>query len=1256
MQCPKCQTENAAEAKFCAECSTALTLSCAACGASAVAGQKFCSQCGTPLFDKTARVAQPVSYTPKYLADKIYSSRAAMEGERKQVTVLFCDIAGSTALAQRVGAETMHGLLNRFFDKALLEVHRYEGTLNQFLGDGFMALFGAPIAHEDHARRAALAALAIRRACHAQIADPLANRIPLRLGLNTGPVVVGNIGDNLRMDYTAIGDTTNLAARMQQTAAPGEILLAASTWEVIHVHFECEALGERRVKGKTQGVPVYCLRDARSSHAAGEPGGAPIAMTPMVGRERELLALRESAGRLRAGQGGIVGVIGEAGLGKSRLLLEMKRREGADLCWLEGHALSFGQNLSYTPFMDALRGVANVDEREGRDASWARLELFLRKHLEEQAAGLLPFAGMLLGLEPPAMAAALVARLDPQDVRGQIFIAARRIFEALARVRPVVLELEDWQWADDSSSGLLDHLLPLTETDPLLVCFAGRADAGTACARVRQTAAQRYPQRYVEMLLGALSSSDSNRIVENLVGSQDLPPALRGMILRKAEGNPLFIEEVVRSLHGSGTLQHDPVTGALRVVGEADGIELPDTIEAIITARIDRLETDVKQVLRLAAVIGRSFYRRILQALDEADHQLDQCLNQLQQFELIRQRRLEPEVEYMFKHALVHEASYGSILEERRRELHRRVADAIEELFADRLDELGGLLAYHYAQAAEWKKAQGYLLSAGDQAARMSADVEALAHYRAAMQSYARAFGERWDRLERASLERKIGEALFRLGQLELACRHLYTALGLLGNRYPRTRAGVLVHIAGHLLQQLWHQLRPRRYRRSEGERSAADGDRVRAWVSLGWLHYFRDEERFLLDVLAGLNWAERRRVGAAAAQALMGLGVACDVMRLLSLARYYHRRAQSVAGDLNDALAIASAEFGMAYHQMMTGEWDSAVAGMERAMGTFKIQGKLREHGVSASILVWLLQQRSEMAKGRRITDEFAGLADTAGDVHTLTYADTLRAWFLMQEGQLQEAAVGMERGIEALKSLPDYHTLCEILGERACCAMWIGDLRGAATRIEEGWQVMRRHTIAPQLTASLRAGNGWLALKLLEQAGADDRVVALRRARRAVRVLHRLDRAFAGAVPVALCVEGCVEWLCGRRDRAEAAWNRSLRTADAIGFGYQLAVTHQEMGRLTRGVGHLQSALALFDASAFTFQAARTLRYLGETCAESDPDASEDYLRRSLALHESMSAPHELQLTRQRHGELLKAQTQNARADRGSGSARPV
>jgi class 3 adenylate cyclase/tetratricopeptide (TPR) repeat protein len=1212
MDCPKCRTGNRPGAKYCAACGAALVSSCPVCQAVGVEGEKFCSQCGAPFAGPPDRPEATIPYTPRYLADGIITSRAAIEGERKQVTVLFCDIADSSALAHRIGAEAMHSLLTRFFDAALGHVHRYEGTLNQFLGDGFMALFGAPIAHEDHARRAALTALAIRRACHAAVAETETGRVPLRFGLNTGPVVVGKIGDNLRMDYTAIGDTTNLAARMQQLAAPGEILLAPHAWEAIHHHFDCEPLGEHRLRGSAQGVPVYGLRSARSGHPSHERAVAPS--TPIVGRDSEISILRECVAQLRRGRGCIVGVLGEAGVGKSRLLKEVRRREAFGLQRLAGHALSFGQNLSYSPFMEALRGAAAIDEHEGRDASWRKLESFLRGLLAEQSPVMLPFAGMLMGLELPPVATALVARLDPQDVRGQIFIAARRIFEALARARPLVLELEDWHWADKSSAALLEHLLPLTAREALLVCFSGRADAGTACTHLREAVAQHYSQGYVEILLGPLSSSDGSRLIDNLLSFKHVAPALRGMILRKTEGNPLFIEEIVRSLPAAPE--------------GAEDIELPDTIEAIITARIDRLEADVKHVLRLAAVIGRSFYRRILEALDKADQQLDQSLNELQHLDLIRQRRPVPELEYVFKHALVHETAYHSILQERRRELHRCVAEAIEALFGDRLDELAGLLAHHYARAGEWDKAQRFLLRAGDQASRMSADVEALAHYNSALESYARAFGGRWDKLERASLERKIGEAYFRLGQHEQASRHLHTALALLGNPHPRTRAGVWMHILGHVLRQISHQLRPRRRWHGGAQLVAADTDRVRAWVALGWLDYFSNEERFLLDVLAGLNWAERRGIGTVAAQGLTGLGFACDVMRLPRLAGRYHRRAANVAAQVQDPVANATAEFGMASHQRTIGELDSAVSGLERAMQMFGSQGKLREYGVTAATLAWILRHRGEIAKVQRVADEFVRRADDAGDVQCALQGAGHRAWILMQQGWLAQAVESWDRNIEGMKGVPDYQGLCEALGQRAICALWMDQLQHAEDAIGEGRRLMRERRIAPHVTTALREASAWLALTRLERAPTHERTAARRRAERAAGALHRLGRAYAGAQPIASFVEASVAWLRGRRGRAEVAWNRSLETASALGLRYQLAITRQQMGRLMRDLSQLNAALALFDEAGFAFQAARTLRYLAEAYGDDNPQAAATYFQRALVRHESMAASYERSL----------------------------
>ncbi len=1161
-----------------------------------------------------------------------------MEGERKHVTVLFCDLVGSTALAERIGAEAMHGILNRFFELALTEVHRYEGTLNQFLGDGFMALFGAPIAHEDHALRAARAALGIRRGILERRIEPSldAGALQLRMGMNTGPVVVGKIGDNLRMDYTAIGDTTNLAARMQQLAAPNEILLARNTWEAVRQHFHCDALGDRKVKGKAERVSVYRLGEMLVDRGAGSTRTVRAPTTPLVGRTHELGVLHDCVRRLRRGEGGIVGLIGEPGVGKSRLLLELRRTEALDLWWLEGHALSFGQTLSYGPLMEALCGVSGVSEHGERDEGWRKLESFLQEHLGSAAAESLPFVGMLMGLQLPSVAAGIVSRLDPQDVRGQIFIAMRRIFHALTRARPLVLELEDWHWADEASAALLEHLLPLTASEPLLVCFAGRPEADSPCARLRNLAAERYPQQYIEMLLGPLSNSEGNQLVEGVLGVQDIPPRLRGLILSKAEGNPLFIEELLRSLQAHGILHPDLGRGTLRVTGDLDAIELPDNIEAVIMARIDRLESELKQVLRLAAVIGRSFYRRILQALDKAEHQLDACLDQLQQLELVRKRRLVPEVEYMFKHALVHEASYQSILAERRRELHKRVADAIEGLFADRLDEFSGFLAYHYARAADWGNAQRYLLRAGDQAARMAADVEATAHYREAMQAYAHAFGNRLDPLQRASLERKIGEALFRLGSHDQASEHLHKTLTLLGVRYPSTRSGVRLHILGHILQQIWHQALAKHYGRRNRDPSEAELERSRAYVALTWLDYWRDEEKFFLDVISGLNWVERSGIRSSVAQGATGLAVACDVLGARRLAAYYHRRALKVAAELNDSISTASAEFGSAMHEAYVGEWDTALAGMERATNIFKGEGKLRERGIADATLTWLLQARGELARARIIITELARVADDAGDAQNRLFSKVLYAVVDMHQGRLVESAAGLDEGIETAGAIPDYQTLCQCYGNRASCALLMGDFARATAAVDQGLALLRKNRVAPHNTDSLRWGHGWLTLTLLEQSTGEDKVAALKRASRAMKDLHQLGRVFAGAVPIAHCLKGSIQWLGGEQAFARRSWSLAIAAAEHLSSRFYLAVIHQEMGRQMRVRPHLDEGLRLFEDIGCAFQVARTLRYLGQTMAEENQEAAARFFERALTMHALMSAEHELRLIQAGYQEL--------------------
>ncbi len=691
MLCPGCSFENREGVRFCEDCGAKLELTCPACGAAVPQGRRFCGNCGqSPLPPPTdaSRFASPQSYTPKHLAEKILTSRSALEGERKLVTVLFCDIANSTTLAERLGADAMHALLNRFFELALAEVHRYEGTINQFLGDGFMALFGAPLTLEDHARRAVLAALDIQRAVRSLRGErgvAGAGDLAVRMGLNTGPVVVGKIGDNLRMDYTAVGDTTNLAARLEHLAEPGSIYLSEQTYDLVRSVAECRPLGARSVKGKAEPVTVYEVVAARVRPQLGR-GDARGIGTRLVGRAADAAALITAVERLGRGDGGIVAIIGEAGLGKSRLVTEVRRLAGdTKVRWLEGRGLSFGQTLSYWPFLEILRSAGGITEEDGPAESWTKLDALVTGLFPDATDEILPYLASMLGLPVPGDLEARVKHLDAQAIGRQILLTSRRFFERLARQRPLVLVFEDLHWVDQSSMELIEHLFPLVERVPLLLCGVSRPGAGSPAARLREIARQRYGTRYSEavLLITPLSAENSSTLLEGLLGTPDVSPRLRELVLTKTEGNPLFMEEVVRSLVAVGVLAQDEMSGTWRALAAVEEVRIPDTIQGVIMARVDRLDEDVKQVLKLAAVIGRSFFHRVLHALAETDRELDKRLADLQDVELIRERRRLPELEYIFKHALVQEATYASILAER-----RRVAECVEELFGNRLEKL----------------------------------------------------------------------------------------------------------------------------------------------------------------------------------------------------------------------------------------------------------------------------------------------------------------------------------------------------------------------------------------------------------------------------------------------------------------------------------------------------------------------------------------------------------------------------------------
>jgi class 3 adenylate cyclase/tetratricopeptide (TPR) repeat protein len=659
-------------------------------------------------------------YTPRHLAEKILTSKSALEGERKQVTVLFVDLVESTRLAERLDAEGMHQVMDQVLRLMAEAVHRYEGTVNQFLGDGLMALFGAPLAIEDHAVRAVQAALAIRETVSGlseQLRAARGVEIRVRIGLNSGPVVVGRIGDDLRMDYTAVGDTTNLAARMQALAEPGTILVTDGTHHLVEGYVDSEGLGPVEVKGRSEPVPVFRVFRRRRRRSRFEVS-ADRGLSQLTGRDRELGILRDCLSRAMAGRGQVVGIVGEPGVGKSRLVHELRRLAiGESVTWLEGYCVPYGQATPFLPLLEILSANFGIEEGDNP----LQIEEKLREGLHRLGAELdriQPFLGQFWAL--PAAAAAL-RDLDPKDKRQKTFEALRALVFAGSQRRPLVLAVEDTHWIDKTSEDSLGSVIDGLAGFRVLILTTFRP------GYVVPWADKTY---YRQISLDLLSETDVDAMISALLGTRNVPPDLVGRIQGKAEGNPLFVEEIVTSLRERGLLVRDDGRFVWAKGGE---VELPGSVQDIVRARLDRLDEPVKRTAQTAAAIGREFGLSVLRRVSEIAQEVERYLETLQRLELIHETRLFPEPEYIFKHAVIQDTAYQSLLTQRRRELHGAIGRAIEELYADRLAEQAAILAYHYTRSEDQDRAITYALRAGDRAVGLYANAEATTYYQQAL-------------------------------------------------------------------------------------------------------------------------------------------------------------------------------------------------------------------------------------------------------------------------------------------------------------------------------------------------------------------------------------------------------------------------------------------------------------------------------------------------------------------------------------------
>jgi class 3 adenylate cyclase/tetratricopeptide (TPR) repeat protein len=789
MECPNCQHKNRAAAKFCENCGHVLQIICPNCGRSNRPGAKFCDNCGhnlnggekTPVEALPAR--SPISrFIPKELASKLESARAdhAMEGERRVVTILFCDVKGSTQAAEQLDPEDWTEIMNGAFEHMIQPVYQYEGTVARLMGDALLAFFGAPIAHEDDPQRALLAGLGIvngMRDYRAQVKQDWGIDFDVRVGINTGLVVVGAVGSDLRMEYTAMGDATNLAARMEQTAEPGTVQIAEDTYRLVASLFEFKDLGGVQVKGKAEPVQSYRVLGFRA--VPGRQHGIAGLEAPLIGRARERSALEEAIANLGKGLGGIVYLLGEAGMGKSRLLQEVAHSnvEGPALNWFEAPSLSYETEQPYSLFRRLISRVIGSTPNDGPEEMREKIQPVVEKFPPEERAQVQRVFEQLFGLPGKDGEPAL----EGETFKGLLYSVTASFWQRRAERGPVVLVCDDLHWSDPASVALLQHLYPLTNRAAILLLCAMRPEREAPAWQGMQVAERDFPHRYTEIRLQPLNASESGELIDSLLRISDLPAGLRNRIMEKSEGNPYFVEEVVRTLIDRGVVVRDEAAACWRATGEGEDLDIPGNLQSLLVARIDRLADEARRTLQVASVVGRSFYYRIVQRLvDFAAEELDLHLLTLERMQFIQEAARLPELEYLFRHTLTQEAAYSTILLKERRVYHRRVGETLEVLYPDQREEMARPLADHFFQARDFGKALKYYTLAGDAAFRLHAVAEAIAHY---SQALACAQKVALDDGQLIHLYTRLGRAFELNNQFEAALRNYQEMIAVAAER-----------------------------------------------------------------------------------------------------------------------------------------------------------------------------------------------------------------------------------------------------------------------------------------------------------------------------------------------------------------------------------------------------------------------------------------------------------------------------------------
>jgi predicted ATPase/class 3 adenylate cyclase len=1061
VRCPRCQFENRKKARFCKECGHKLELACPNCGKLISPDSRFCDECGQDLSKAVVSSESLESSQQGDLPPDTFGATVLPEGERRQATVVFSDLSGYTAMNEQLDPEEVEGIMSRIKAEAVRIVESYGGSVNQFVGDEILALFGIPTAHEDDPLRAVKAALELHEMVR-HISPEVEGRIgkPLRMhtGINTG-LIVTHLRDDRDGLFGITGKTVNTGARLRSQAGSDEILVGPETQKLIAPYFETVALEKIRMKGKAEPtIPFRVIRESKihSRFEASEQKG----FTTYTGRDQELTALYACLGKVLQKEGQFVTVVGEAGVGKSRLLYEFRHRlDQENVTVLQGRCHAYGSDIPYLPFIDALRWGLRLKE-EDSPAELLEKAVTNIKAIDPSLEQFIPLYLHLLSIPSDY---SLPAHLQGKELRKAMEQALVVMITLNTQHGPMILILEDWHWSDDASQAALKHLIGVTAPYALMVVVTYRPS---------YPANWGYLSHHTPVMLKPLDASNTENIVKSVTRAARLPQGLGKLIYDRTGGNPFFIEEVCYSLIEAGVVVVKDEEASL--AQSLDKLSLPDTVQAVIRTRLDRLDRNAKEALRLASVIGRVFSQRILERISSAKAALSESLEAMKALEVIQQIRVLPEAEYSFRHVLTQTVVYESLLLQRRKEIHGAIGAAIEELYCQRLEEQAPILAYHYIRSDQQRKAIEYALLAGDQAAGLYANTEATTYYEQAFAiSQTLPVSSRVQRWQ-IDAALKLAAVGITRQDIERDRRNLEQAHSLAKALSDERRLAQVLYWLGRIPYILGDPQTAIDYAKQSLELAERLGDDALAAPAVNLLAraYSQLSEFAQSAPLIERSVEQMRRLGnkteeaSAAAYAGWVLG---QLGNFESAFRYVDRGLQ-LARDIQNPFAEAACCFFYGVTRVFRGEWNEAIKDFEEARRIADRTGDQFRIYVTKVWEGWARTSAGDPGRGRVLLEEAFALAGQIGTKMQLSFVKANLAASLVAMGELEAVVAICQEGIHLAEETGD--KFGKALAHRALADALLcldpADLQEAERAILEAIRVQQWISAKPELARS--------------------------------------------------------------------------------------------------------------------------------------------------------------------------------------------